>query len=296
MEKPWLAHYEKEVPHTIDYPKIPLHRTLEDSARKYPDQTAIKLVLRYLGPLTIGATLSYRQLLDQVNRFAAALARAGREEGRSRRLDAAQSAAVRYQLLRRAQAGCDRRQHQPHLHGPRDRAPVQRRGRGDRRAAQRVLRQAEGGAGEHADQARDHRRRARLCARAVPQHGQAQAAQGRADGGCAGGQRRLRLPQAARRAPGGPAPGRCSPGRHGVFPVHRRHHRRAQGRHAVPFQPGGQHRAGAPLDGDARRWQRADDGCHPVLSRLRHDGGDEPGDVHRRRRSSSCPTRARSTA
>ena len=34
MEKPWLAHYEKDVPHTIDYPKIPLHRTLEDSARQ----------------------------------------------------------------------------------------------------------------------------------------------------------------------------------------------------------------------------------------------------------------------
>ena len=81
MEKPWLAHYEKEVPHTIDYPKIPLHRTLEDSAAKYPDQTAIKLVLRYMGPLTMGATLSYRQLLDQVNRFAAGLAALGVKKG-----------------------------------------------------------------------------------------------------------------------------------------------------------------------------------------------------------------------
>ena len=81
MEKPWLAHYEKDVPHTIDYPKIPLHQTLEDSARKYPDQTAIKLVLRYMGPLTMGATLTYRQLLDQVNRFAAALAALGVKKG-----------------------------------------------------------------------------------------------------------------------------------------------------------------------------------------------------------------------
>ena len=81
MEKPWLAHYEKEVPHTIDYPKIPLHQTLEDSARKYPDHTAIKLVLRYLGPLTMGAKLTYRQLLDQVNRFAAALAALGVKKG-----------------------------------------------------------------------------------------------------------------------------------------------------------------------------------------------------------------------
>ncbi len=81
MEKPWLAHYEKEVPHTIDYPKIPLHQTLEDSARKYPDQIAIKLVLRYMGPLTMGAKLTYRQLLDQVNRFAAALAALGVKKG-----------------------------------------------------------------------------------------------------------------------------------------------------------------------------------------------------------------------
>ena len=32
MEKPWLAHYEPEVPHTIDYPKMPLHQILEDGA------------------------------------------------------------------------------------------------------------------------------------------------------------------------------------------------------------------------------------------------------------------------
>ena len=81
MEKPWFAHYEKEVPRSIDYPRIPLHQTLEDSARKYPDQTALKLILRYLGPVTLGATLTYRQLLDQVNRFAAALASLGVKKG-----------------------------------------------------------------------------------------------------------------------------------------------------------------------------------------------------------------------
>lgn len=81
MEKPWLAHYEKEVPQTIAYPRMPLHQTLEDSARKYPDQIAAKLVLRYLGPMTLGATLTYRQLLDQVNRFAAALASLGVKKG-----------------------------------------------------------------------------------------------------------------------------------------------------------------------------------------------------------------------
>ncbi len=81
MDRPWLALYEKDVPYSIDYPKIPLHQILEDSARRYPKQTALKLVLRYLGPVTLGATLSYRRLLDQVNRFAAALAALGVRKG-----------------------------------------------------------------------------------------------------------------------------------------------------------------------------------------------------------------------
>jgi long-chain acyl-CoA synthetase len=81
MEKPWQAFYEPTVPRTITYPHIPLHQMLEDSARKYPDQLAIKLVLRYLGPLTLGANLTYRQLLDQVDRFAAALHALGVRKG-----------------------------------------------------------------------------------------------------------------------------------------------------------------------------------------------------------------------
>jgi long-chain acyl-CoA synthetase len=81
MEKPWQAFYEPTVPRTITYPHIPLHQMLEDSARKYPDQLAIKLVLRYLGPLTLGANLTYRQLLGQVDRFAAALHALGVRKG-----------------------------------------------------------------------------------------------------------------------------------------------------------------------------------------------------------------------
>lgn len=81
MEKPWLAHYENEVPHTIDYPRLPLHQTLEDSVRKYPNQPAVRLILRYLGPIKMGALLTYQQLLDQVDRFAAALAALGVKKG-----------------------------------------------------------------------------------------------------------------------------------------------------------------------------------------------------------------------
>ncbi len=81
MEQPWLAFYEPEVPRSIDYPLEPLYQMLEDSTRKCPEQTAIKLVLRYLGPLRLGGTMTYRELLDYVDRFAAALHALGVRKG-----------------------------------------------------------------------------------------------------------------------------------------------------------------------------------------------------------------------
>lgn len=81
MDKPWLAHYEAVVPPNLTYPDIPLHRMLEDSARKYPERPAIHMVLRYMGPLVLGARLSYRELLADVNRFAAALHALGVHKG-----------------------------------------------------------------------------------------------------------------------------------------------------------------------------------------------------------------------
>jgi hypothetical protein len=57
MDKPWLAHYEKDVPHTIDYPRIPLHRTLEDSAARLsrPDSYQARSALQ--SPLTMGVAV-----------------------------------------------------------------------------------------------------------------------------------------------------------------------------------------------------------------------------------------------
>jgi long-chain acyl-CoA synthetase len=81
MEQPWFEHYEEAVPRTLTYPEIPLHQTLIDSARKYPDNPALHLVLRYVGPASIGGRLTYRELAAEVDRFAAALHALGVRKG-----------------------------------------------------------------------------------------------------------------------------------------------------------------------------------------------------------------------
>ena len=63
-DKPWLAHYDKGVPGSIDYEPIMLPDYLENSAQKFPDRTALFFE---------GFKLTYRQLNEMVNRFAACL-------------------------------------------------------------------------------------------------------------------------------------------------------------------------------------------------------------------------------
>jgi len=83
MEKPWLQYYDEGVPHTIDYPKVPLYQFLIDAARKYPDNVATIFggVVEPLGDMLLDAQLTYRQLLEQTYRFAAALQRLGVKKG-----------------------------------------------------------------------------------------------------------------------------------------------------------------------------------------------------------------------
>jgi long-chain acyl-CoA synthetase len=71
-ERPWFKHYDEGVPHSIDYPPVPLYHFLEESARKFPDR-----------PCTIfkGATLTYAQMDELTDRLAAGLAKLGVEKG-----------------------------------------------------------------------------------------------------------------------------------------------------------------------------------------------------------------------
>jgi long-chain acyl-CoA synthetase len=71
-ERPWLLHYDKGVPHHIDYPDVPLFFFLEEAARKYPES-----------PCTIfhGARISYREMDAITNRLAAGLVELGVKKG-----------------------------------------------------------------------------------------------------------------------------------------------------------------------------------------------------------------------
>jgi long-chain acyl-CoA synthetase len=81
-QKPWLSKYETGVPETIDYKGQLLHETLDASARKYPSNVAVRFLLKYL-PLGIAiqSKLTYRELKDATDRFAAALRNLGMQEG-----------------------------------------------------------------------------------------------------------------------------------------------------------------------------------------------------------------------
>ncbi len=77
MEKPWLKHYDKGVPATLDYPQITLHGRLEETARRFPESTAII----FPGALGDAYRLSYRQLNDDADRLANAMAGMGVQKG-----------------------------------------------------------------------------------------------------------------------------------------------------------------------------------------------------------------------
>jgi len=78
--KPWLRFYDEGVPAHLEYPAIPLDRLLAESAAKHPDRPAILFGAR-LGRHILDRPLSYRQLDQAVNRFAAALQELGVRRG-----------------------------------------------------------------------------------------------------------------------------------------------------------------------------------------------------------------------
>ncbi|MCY3834699.1 MAG: alpha/beta fold hydrolase [Chloroflexi bacterium] len=70
--RPWLGHYDKDIPHTIPIPHQPLYRFLESAADWAP---------RRIATVFYGKTLTYRQLEARVNQFAHGLIGLGVEPG-----------------------------------------------------------------------------------------------------------------------------------------------------------------------------------------------------------------------
>jgi len=70
--RPWLKHYEPDVPYTLAYPSQPLFRFLDTAARHHPHTRAIVFYDR---------ALTYRELSDAVNRLANALIQLGVKKG-----------------------------------------------------------------------------------------------------------------------------------------------------------------------------------------------------------------------
>ncbi|MFQ5873281.1 MAG: AMP-binding protein, partial [Dehalococcoidia bacterium] len=71
-DKPWLRHYPSSVPHTLDYPDIPLYQLLADTASSHPERTAL---------LFFGRQTSYEALFDEVKQVASGLLHLGLKKG-----------------------------------------------------------------------------------------------------------------------------------------------------------------------------------------------------------------------
>jgi long-chain acyl-CoA synthetase len=78
--KPWLQFYDEGIPASIDYPQVPLDRLLAESAARHPEHPAI-IFGAPVGSRVMDQALSYRQLDDAVNRFAAAMQKLGVKKG-----------------------------------------------------------------------------------------------------------------------------------------------------------------------------------------------------------------------
>ena len=72
IKRPWLKFYDPGVPHTLSYPQIPVQSFLDRSAAEHPDVPAT---------IFFNALLTYRELSDLADRFAAGLQSLGVKKG-----------------------------------------------------------------------------------------------------------------------------------------------------------------------------------------------------------------------
>jgi long-chain acyl-CoA synthetase len=79
IDRPWLASYPPDVPHSLEpYPEKSLYSLLEEATRRHPEAPAIAF---WLPGAPMGQSISYRRLLRQVDQFSRALASLGVRRG-----------------------------------------------------------------------------------------------------------------------------------------------------------------------------------------------------------------------
>ena len=80
-DKPWVKNYDKTVAATLNYPNVPLHSFLTDTAKKMPDAPALITSAHVPVAGRLSSALSYRQLEEQSDALAAGLVSMGLRKG-----------------------------------------------------------------------------------------------------------------------------------------------------------------------------------------------------------------------
>lgn len=71
-EKPWLAHYPPEIPHTLEYESKPVQDYLTQTYKKFPEKVAIHFM---------GKDITYTELYESSMKFAGYLQTLGIKKG-----------------------------------------------------------------------------------------------------------------------------------------------------------------------------------------------------------------------
>lgn len=80
-DRPWTKTYDEGIPATIDYPPVPLHQFLTDSAKRFPNKASLITSTRLPLLGRVAASITFSELEQASDALAAALVDRGLEKG-----------------------------------------------------------------------------------------------------------------------------------------------------------------------------------------------------------------------
>lgn len=80
-DRPWVKSYDEGTPSTIDYPPVPLHQFLSDSAKRFPNKVSLITSTRLPLLGRVSASVTFSELEQATDALAAALVDKGLEKG-----------------------------------------------------------------------------------------------------------------------------------------------------------------------------------------------------------------------